>query len=227
MAVAVSKKHLEVNKTQTRVALIIAVATVITIFCLISCKTLLSQAAYQRKVLHAKREAIKQLKIDATNAHQLVNNYNQVFEGNDAANIIGGKNTTSAGAVPPDGDNGRIVLDALPTTYDFPALITSVNNILNRNGIGAPSISGSDESLTLQSQPTAQPQPQTIKLTIGGGSNYAGVQRLITDLERSIRPFDVVNLQLAGSDAQMTVNATVNTYFQPAKQFNVQTKVIQ
>src|SRR5439155_22125 len=135
-------------------------------------------------------------------------NYAQVFEGSDPANIIGGKNTTNTSAVPPDGDNGRIVLDGLPTSYDFPALITSVNNILSRDNITNPSIAGNDESLMLKSQPTGQPQPQTIKLSVSGTNSYAGVQRLIRDFERSIRPFDITNLQLTGNESQMSV--TIN-----------------
>jgi hypothetical protein len=207
--------------------LIIAAATVVTIFCLISSKVLLSQVSYQRKVLHAKREAVKQLKADVSNAQQLVNNYDQVFEGSDPANIIGGKNTKAANAVPPDGDNGRIVLDALPTSYDFPALITSLNNILTRDGVASPSIAGSDDSVTLNAQPTNKPQPQLVKLTVSGATNYAGAQHFIEDFERSIRPFDITNLQLSGNDSQMLITMTVNTYFQPAKLFNIGTKVVQ
>ena len=227
MAIHVSSKHLQIDKAKSTVAVIIAVTSIVTIFCLVSSKALLSQAAYQRKVLHQRRQAVSQLRTDATQANQLVDNYKQIFQGNNPANIIGGKNTTDPNAIPPDGDNSRVVLDALPTKYDFPALITSVANILTKDGIASPSIGGSDQSTSIDSKPSAKPQPTVIQISIGGNSSYKGVQTLIADLERSIRPFDVTSVQIAGSGSQISISLAVNTYFQPAKEFNTGTETIR
>ena len=129
--------------------------------------------------------------------------------------------------MPPNGDNARIVLDALPSKYDFPALISSVSNILTDDKITSPSVTGTDESATIDSSATTNPQPQEIQLTVTGTGTYENVQAFVQDLERSIRPFDVVSLQLAGPQDSLIFTLTVNTYFQPAKSLNVVTQEVK
>jgi len=197
----------------------------VAMFCLASAKSLINQATYQRKVLHERRVAISQLEKNLTTAGNLASQY-KIFN-SPSTNLIGGKSTADPNAQPPDGDNARIVLNALPSIYDFPALISSVTKILNGQNIAIPSIGGADASASIDNAPTTNPQPQTIALTIGGSSNINGVQRLIADFERSIRPFDIQNLSLAGSASTMTISLTMNTYYQPAKSISVGSKVVR
>jgi hypothetical protein len=140
-----SGKALQLSKDQQTMMAVVAVATVVTVFCLMSTKALIGKATYQQRVISARHKSAKQLQSDISNANTLVAQYSNVFIGNNSENIIGGRNDASPSAVPPDGDNGRIVLDALPTTYDFPALLTSLSKILNNDGIGSQSIGGSDQ----------------------------------------------------------------------------------
>ncbi|MGA3150689.1 MAG: hypothetical protein ABSD10_03725 [Candidatus Saccharimonadales bacterium] len=222
----ISSKYKQINKAQSAMLATVTIASVVIIFCLMSAKALLSQAAYQRNVINANHVAVKQLQTNVSAAKQLVNQYNSVFEGSSTTNVIGGKNDTSANAVPPNGDNGRIVLDALPSNYDFPALLSSVSKILSNDGVANSSVGGTDQSATIDNNPTANPQPIQIQLTVAGTSSYSGVQSFIKDLERSIRPFDVTALQLSGPQGQLTFTLTVNSYFQPAKSLSLTTKVI-
>lgn len=218
---------LKLDNEQKRTLAILAVATAITIFCLTGTKVLLSNGAYKRKVISARHQAIDQLKGNLKQSQALIDQY-QVFEGgSNPSNIIGGKNTTDQNAVPPNGNNSRIVLDALPSSYDFPALITSMAKILSDNGLSTANISGNDQSdsYTTESNPVSQPVP--IPLTISGAGNYATVQALIRDLERSIRPFDVSALQLQGTAANFSVVATMNTYYQPPKSLNITYKEVK
>jgi hypothetical protein len=220
-----STKHTQINKAQSTMFVTITVASVVTIFCLVSAKALLSQAAYQRNVVNANHVAVKQLQTNVTAAKQLDTQYNSVFEAG-TTNIIGGKNDSSSNAVPPNGDNARIVLDALPSRYDFPALVSSLSKILNADGISSQSVTGTDQSATVGSDAASSPQPVQIQLTVAGTASYSTVQSFIKDLERSIRPFDVTNLQLAGPQNQIIFSLTVNTYYQPAKSLSITTKEI-
>jgi len=222
----ISSKYKQINKAQSAMLATVTIASVVIIFCLMSAKALLSQAAYQRNVINANHVAVKQLQTNVSAAKQLVNQYNSVFEGSSTTNVIGGKNDTSANAVPPNGDNGRIVLDALPSNYDFPALLSSVSKILSNDGVANSSVGGTDQTATIDNNPPANPQPIQIQLTVAGTSSYSGVQSFIKDLERSIRPFDVTALQLSGPQGQLTFTLTVNSYFQPAKSLSLTTKVI-
>ena len=90
------KTRLEIDKDQSTMILVIAVATIVTVFCLVSTKALFSQAAYQRRVVNARHSAENQLKTNIQNATTLADQYKNVFEGTAALNAIGGKNTTES-----------------------------------------------------------------------------------------------------------------------------------
>lgn len=228
MKLHITSKKLQINKAQSTIIIILASTVALSIFCLVSAKQLWSQAGFQRQVINAKRDAANALKADVMAAGQLTNRYNTIFNNpSSTRNVLSGKNTASTQAQPPDGDNARIVLDALPTGYDFPALISSLTKILNDNHIINPGISGSDQATTADDTPSAEPEPVPIQLTISGTGNASSVKRLIRDLERSIRPFDITNLQLRGSDAVMSVSINLKTYYQPAKSLTIGTKVIK
>lgn len=207
--------------------IVIAVGTIITVFSLMSTKALVSKAAYQNRVIQARHDSSKQLKSDVKNANTLVTQYKQVFIGTVSQNVIGGKNDSSVSAQPPDGDNGRIVLNALPTNYDFPALLTSMSKLLSSNSIGGATIGGSDQSSTISNVPATNPQPSNIDLTVGGTADYARTQNLIKDLERSIRPFDITVLTLNGNESNMVLTMNLTTYYQPAKTININSKEIR
>src|SRR3990167_1895281 len=114
----VINKRLKTNKSETRLVVAVAIATVITVFCLLSSKTLFSQASYNKRVLDARRDALTQLNANVEAADKLVDQY-QIFQTGNPTNIIGGKNSTDPGLTPPDGDNARLFLPPLPSKYDF------------------------------------------------------------------------------------------------------------
>jgi hypothetical protein len=229
----ITSKHIQIDKAQSTMLAATVAATIITVFSLISARTLLAEARFQNRVINARHAATKQLQANVEAAKTLANQYNQVFVGSSATNVIGGNNQNTeqvngqtVAAQPPNGDNGRITLDALPTTYDYPALLTSLSKLLAQDGIGSPSIGGSDQFTTLNSSPASSPKVGNIDLTIGGTSSYQGIQSFVKDLERSIRPFDINRLTLTGSETSMTLSANVTTYFQPAKTLNLNTKEV-
>lgn len=225
MKLQMTTKRIQIDKAQSTMLIVTVVATIITVFCLVSAKTLLNQATYQKHVIAARRAAADQMEANVTNATNLSEQYTKVFEGG-TTNVIGGKNASNANSMPPDGDNGTIVLDALPKTYDFPALLTSISNLLGQDGIGSPTIGGSDQITTVDNQPSSNPQPTNIDLTLSGTASYADVQKVVKDLERSIRPFDITNLTLNGSNSSMTLSLNMTTYYQPAKTLNLNTKEV-
>ena len=226
MKIVFPKKRLQIDKTQSRMLLVIALSTVISVFCLVSAKALLARATYQNRVINAQHVAIKQIEQNIKNANTLVTQYNDVFVGTNPTNIIGGKNDPSSNSLPPDGDNGRIVLDALPVSYDFPALLTSVSKILTNNSIGGPAIGGSDQSSAVNNKPSAHPSSAKIDLSISGSGSYRSAQTLIKDFERSIRPFDITKLSLSGSESNLAVSVGLSTYYQSAKSLMVGSKEI-
>jgi hypothetical protein len=218
-------KRLKIAKSESRLVIIIAVATIVTVFSLVSAKTLFSQASYNKRVLDARRDALNQLKANIEAANTLVNQY-QVFQSGNT-NIIGGKNSTDANLQPPDGDNARLVLNALPAKYDFPALISSITKILDKNGMKNQLIDGKDESSSIKSDPTTNPEPAKITLTVSGSGSYQAINALIKDFERSTRPFDITKVDIKGNESNMSVTLTMDTYFQPALTLDLAMKEIK
>lgn len=224
----INTKKIQLDKTESSILTITVVATVITIFCLFSVKALIGQAAYQRRVINARHKSTQLLREDIKNANTLITQYNNVFLGSSPENIIGkAVEANNPNPVPPNGNNGQIVLDALPTAYDYPATLTSVSNILTNNGIGSQAISGTDQSTSVNSAPTSNPQPGKIDLTVNGNGSYGSIMNLIKDLERSIRPYDISQLTLNGNQATISATIKMTTYYQPAKNLSITSKEIK
>ena len=214
-------KQLQIKQAKNRLLVTVTVTSVIVVFCLVAGKGMLSNAMHQRRVLDGKNQAIAQLKADITAVNSLSTQY-QAFN-SAQTNLIGGSST---GNGPNDGANSQIVLDALPSQYDFPGLTASVEKILTNHNVKLGSISGVDNEAANIPGAVANPQPVTITFSFSATSTYQGIKQLFTDFQSSIRPFHVVSVQLTGTDAQMTVNATINTYYQPAKTVSITSKEV-
>jgi hypothetical protein len=222
MKINISSKHFQLDKANNYIFAVVAITSIVTVFSLVSVKSLWSQSSYQRKVLSLKKKAITQLNKDSTAIDALKTQYT-VFA-DQTTNIIGGQGGSAPGNGPSDGDNPRIVLDALPSQYDFPALISSIEKILTNDAIAPQTINGTDEG---DSESTDATTSTPLNFTIEATSNYSGAQVLLNDFERSIRPVDVTKLELSGSEDSMRISLDGSTYYLPAMKFEVQQKVVK
>ena len=217
-----SAKQLQIDKTNATIVLVVSLAAVITAFSLVSVKAMLSQRNYQGRVISQEQTALTVATNDLKAANDLTASYTAF---NDAStNIIGG---TSSGTGQQDGTNSKIILDALPSEYDFPALVTSVDKLLSSRGFKVDSLSGTDDASQAAAATSTSPLPVEMPFQFGVAGSYSAVKDLVGVLERSVRPISINSMQLSSSDA--TVNLTVNakTYFQPGKDLNVTTRVVK
>ncbi|MCW1907942.1 MAG: hypothetical protein KIH63_001215 [Candidatus Saccharibacteria bacterium] len=216
-------KRLMIDKANGQIIAMIAGATVVVMFSLVASRALLSQRSYQSRVITDKEKAVRQLKSNVDAVSNLVNSYNQFVS--QPANVIGGN---PAGTGERDGDNARIILDALPSQYDFPALATSLEKLLTSPNYTINSISGTDDEINQQKQvETPEPQPVEIPFEIGVTSTYGAAQSLVQTLQNSIRPFHINKLVFDGSDSQMDVTITAKSYYQPEKALTIRTKDVK
>lgn len=218
---------LKISKGDSSLMILAGISSFIIVFSLLGIKSMISQASYQGRVIKARNASIDQLNKNIANANILSTHYSSVFEGNSPANVIGGKNDKALSSQPPNGDNGTIILHALPTSYDFPALLTSVSKILTTNSVGGQAIGGSDLSVTFKSDPSSSPQPTSVDLNVSGTATYTNAQKLINDFEKSIRPYDIKTLSLNGNQSSMALSFDVTTYYQPAKTTTLTSKEIK
>lgn len=223
MAHTISSKRALISHANTQIVIVTSVAAFIFVFSLVASKMLASQMAYQSRVLSAKHKAVAQLQSDISAVNNLDDSYKAFV--NTPQNLIGG---SPQGSGSQDGDNAQIVLDALPSSYDFPALATSLEKIISSQQVTINSITGvDDEANQASNQSSGTPQPVAMPFEISVTGDYQSIQNLIGQFEHSIRPFQVQSIDLSGDQAKLTADIKAQTFYQPAKTFNIGSKVIK
>lgn len=218
-----STKRLAIDKANATIVIAVAIATFIVVFSLVASKTLYSQMRYQSKVSSKKEMALKTLKDNLQAADQLTNSYKAFAD--QPTNVLGGN---PQGNADKDGDNPRIILDALPSQYDFPALTTSIEKLLNDHGFSITSITGSDEETTQASNDSSSdPQPVEMPFTVEVTTDDKRGKDLMELFERSIRPMHIDKLSLETQNGQLKLTITAKSYYQPAKSLNVQKELVR
>lgn len=218
-----SNKRVQIDKANAMMVVVTAVSSFIIVFSLVASRALLSQRAYQSRVINKKEQARDQLKTNLDNIKKLETAYTS-FVGT-SQNIIGGSSTGQGGK---DGDNGRIVLDALPSKYDFPAVTSSLEKILTQNGLSIVNMTGSDDEVAQQSNASINnPQPIPIPFEVTVGGSYGSIQNAITVFEASIRPISINGIKFSGTDAKLNADIKAQTYYQPETSLNITTQVIK
>ncbi|PJE65026.1 hypothetical protein COU91_03810 [Candidatus Saccharibacteria bacterium CG10_big_fil_rev_8_21_14_0_10_47_8] len=237
MAVNTSIKHLQIDKAKSTILVVVSVAAIITIFSLFVTKSMLTKANYQRRVIDEKHKVVKQLKDNVGATKTLISQYKIFAEQN--PNILGGSAEAAgldseaakailhalSGSVSDtgnlNGDNARITLDALPSKYDAPALASSIEKLLLERNVSIQSINVKDDQASNPDKAQAVPVATPVSFSFEAGSDFKTSQLLIEDFERSIRPFDVITLELSGTDTSLRAKVDVSTYYQPAKSLSL------
>jgi hypothetical protein len=215
--VRLSSKRLAIDKSNARIVAQIAVAAFVSVFCLVSIVSLLSQRSYQAKVESKKEMALRQLKSNIESVDQLISSYQEFA--NTPENVLGGD---PEGSGDRDGDNPRIILDALPSVYDFPALATSLEKMLKDNNITIDNISGTDDEIAQADQESqSSPQPLEMPFTIEATAGSSSVKKFLALFERSIRPIQIQKIVMEGQDNKVKFTIDARSYYQPEKGLSV------
>jgi len=220
----ISTKRLAISKSNAQMVAAVAIASFVAVFCLVASKAVFSQNRYQGRVISAKEKAHDQLQANLAAFDKLSTSY-KIFDTKNP-NLIGG-NINGSGDN--DGSNSKLILDALPPSYNFPALAASLEKILSSQGLKVSAITGTDDQVAQQSNsssPTPQPIEMPFTFTVNN-ANYTQISQLTAMLQRSIRPIQIDTVNLSGSVNDMTATFTAHTYYQPAKSLNVTKKVIK
>jgi hypothetical protein len=211
-----SAKRIQVTKAQATVIATIAGAVFITVFSLVSSKSLWAQRAYQARVIDTKEKARVQLEDNINAVSGLVTSYKN-FTSN-PTNLLGGN---PSGSGEKDGDNARLILDALPSKYDFPALTTSLEKLLVDRKFKIDGITGIDDELAQEKAASGSTAPIEMPFQITVTGNNTTVQDLLVTLEKSIRPFQSTKFTLKGGSDKLQLILDAKTYYQPEKTLNI------
>lgn len=210
----VSAKHLIIEQNSTLIFLIVGVAAAVLSFTIVSGISLGQRFMYQNRVIDARNKAADQIEKNNESVQTLKTSFND-FDGA-TESVIGTADR-----------NSKIILDALPSKYDFPALAASIDKLVKlTNGLRDVAFSGTDNEATAQ-QSSADPQPIEIPISISGNGNYESIQKLILNIQASIRPIKINNLSLSGSQDNMSFAMSLTTYYMPAKVLEINSEEIK
>lgn len=218
-----SAKKMAIDKANASLVIAIGIAAFISVFSIVAAKSLISQGRYQARVISKKEVALKQLKSNTDSVAKLNTAY-QEFSST-PENILGGNPN---GAGDRDGDNPRIILDALPSEYDFPALATSIEKMLKDNNFVITNLTGTDDEVA-QADKSSEPNPQPIEIpfTVDVSTSSGSAKTLMGLFERSIRPIQVKKIAISGQNDQLKVSITATTFFQPGKNLDVREETVK
>ncbi len=218
-----STKRMKIDKANALMVSVIAGASFLVIFSAVASNQLLSQRAYQARVITEKEEANDTLKKNVESVKSLAKSYREFVER--PINVIGG---LSVGDHEKDGDNARIVLDALPSKYDFPATMNSMTQLLTSKNFKMNFTHGEDDEINQQKQTgSSNPEPVEIPISVEVKGDYSAMILAIQTINQSIRPIPIYKMTLAGNDAALKMELETKTFYLPEKTLEIKSKVVK
>ena len=211
----ISTKHIKIKKASSTVFAAVAVASIVISFSIVFLNILWQTSQYNSRV-HSAQESVR----DTLNANlDTVEDLQSSF-----ANLeVGAPLVPNQ---PADKKNSEVILDALPSKFDYPALVSSINNLAENTDVSLSSFAGND--LGEQAvQKTNKPTTVEIPLTVGVEGSYDSVKKFLKGIEDSIRPFEIETIDISGTDSLLRVNVSLNTYYQPAFDLELTSQEVQ
>lgn len=199
-------KREQVKKASSTVFIVVAVSAAITMFSLVSMRFLWQQKSYNSRIIQAKTQARDDLSANIENIEKLSKQFGEL-------------NTSET-------TNSKTILHALPPTYDYAALASSVDAIAIMSGVRSNTNIGEDTSESALSFATVS-KPVEIPLTLDVTGSYDAIRVYIENLERSIRPIHVQSVTYSGTNSEVQAIIQGNTYYQPARSLDVERTNLQ
>lgn len=217
-----SKKRIQIDKARANMVLFVAIASFIAVFSLVSSKALLSKRGFESRVITEKEHTLQTLKANNEAAKQLTTTYKTFNDTSD--NLLGGN---PHGTGDKDGENAKLILDALPGRYDFPALTSSIEKMVRSQQGSIQAISGTDDAVA-QALVTDSSKPVEIPFQVDATSSLSGIQNILKTFDRSIRPMTITKVTLsAENQGSLRVSIFAKSYYQPAKVLQITTKEVK
>lgn len=245
-----STKRLQIDKANTTIVIAVGIAAAVATFSLVASRSLIARQSYQSKVIEAREQARDQLQTNIEAVSSLKVAYKEFV--NRPENVIGGSSTGNSDR---DGDNGRIVLDSLPSKYDYPALASSLEKILSDRNYNIVSITGTDDEANQNSNGATNVQTEAaptigsaggisttpttnvayvgksveMPFEIGARGSYPKMLELLGVFKSSIRPLHVMSLSITAGSEPNSVQLSVKgkSFYQPEKSLEITQEVVQ
>jgi hypothetical protein len=216
-------KRIQLDKANQLIFGSLAFTVFIFIFALFATKDLISQGSYQNRVISKQIIAKNNLDTDLSAISSLKSSYKAFVD--QPQNLLGGN---PAGSGNNDGNNSKIILDALSSSFDPNAWnlnFSSLNTLLGQGpgfvSLGATSAAASSTASAASGSSSPKATPVQLSGTFSTGLN--NIQGTLDLLNKPIIPIQVNTMVFTAATAGQspTVNYTATSYYQPAYQFNI------
>lgn len=224
------KKRQQIADTRKQVFLMVALSSAIVVICVMIGIRLFKEIVYQSKVNDELGKTVDIMNGNVRNISPLIKN---------AMALSTSKNLSLPNLKEDDTSVFQVIIDALPTIEDSVDLGSSLQDkVLAHSGVrieqinveratsssitsGAPSRSTGLGSAT-PSYPSAK--LITFKVTVSG--DYESIQKVLKDIENTIRPITITKISLEGNDIKLTAGIEARTYYSDFVQYRLGSKEV-
>lgn len=166
---------------------------------------LIGEIRFNNQVLSEKRQASAILETNVANLDSLRSNFEQLEDNGPAASTV---------------------LRALPTEHAYHDLAGQLETLAGIHGVQLLSLNlGGASADTTGDSDASGLQTVTFQLTANG--SYADIQSFLRSTALFLRPIQIGNLKLNGTEPTIVLEASLTTYFQPRTDAQHDTKVVQ
>lgn len=107
------------------------------------------------------------------------------------------------------GPKRTLILDALPTTPNFPAIVSMMEELSKNAGVELLSVAPSEIESTGRVTGAAQYQ-----FTASISGSYDSFKEFLRNVELSLRPMAITTMKISGNSSLLGVDMTISTYYQ-------------
>ncbi|HAC56661.1 TPA: hypothetical protein DCF80_04100 [Candidatus Saccharibacteria bacterium] len=213
------RKRQQIEMTNRRIFIWVAVASVVVSFSLIALQFLVKEFLFNQKIISAKNQTNNTLIKNIDTAEELKANVNKLLADENLGSVEGLDQNAET-------SNLSLVLDALPVDGDATGFANSLQAVvLQRSGVGIDELSTTNQAYDASGMTTDQTSlassPQPLPFSVKFGGNFQQTSQTLSDLAKVIRPISVNKLEISASDSTLTLTLNGVTYFVPAKTVSI------
>ncbi len=217
------RKRQKIDQTNKQMMLWVAGAAAAVTICAMLAINLIGQIKYQAKIISKKSETSETLKTSLDAVTALTKNINTLQTDQ---NLLALRADTDDTAF-------NVVIDALPTEDDATALGSSIQEkVLAGSGVslesfeyatinGATATGNTATTDTTKSTSSIRPEAQAITFRFKITGSYDSIKAALINIEKTIRPIIIQNLDIDGTVDELTATVSATTYYVPRVHYAV------
>ncbi len=216
-------KRQQLKKTNQNIFIWVTVAAVVLAFSVVALQFLIRQGLFNNKIIGEQQKTVRALDESKKNFDGLKRNVDALLA----------DSKLSALRANPEDNSLQVVLDALPTSGDPTSFSNSLyNKILPRHGVTINAVSAgvagaTDPAAAATPTPVAGSEALPLPFNISFIGNADQLRNTLMDIEKTIRPMVIRQVNISAGEGQIEVSAQGETYYLPRSTVKLGEKTIK